>query len=91
MTQVIITMKIMPSSPEVNLQDLADTSSKIIEKHEGFPGKVDFIPLAFGLQSVNIIFTRDEAKGSMDNMEEELADLENVSSAEIVDVRRAVG
>ena len=91
MTQVIITMKIMPSSPEVNLQDLADSASKIIEKHEGFPGKVDFIPVAFGLQSVNIIFTRDEIKGSMDDMEEELADLETVSSAEIVDVRRAVG
>ena len=91
MTQVIITMKIMPSSPEVNLQDLADTSSKIIEKHEGFPGKIDFIPIAFGLQSVNIIFTRDETKGSMDDMEEELADLENVNSVNIIDVRRAVG
>ncbi len=89
MSQVVITFKIMPESPEVNMGALQKKAEEIISK-VGEVGKVEIEPIAFGLKALMIYAIMDESKGSPDDVETELTGLEEVNRAEITDVRRTV-
>lgn len=91
MADVVVMLKIMPESPESHLETIQSKATKIIEEFGGQVGRVDIEPVAFGLQSVNFAFVMDEAKGSTDELEKQINDVEQVQSVEITDVRRAVG
>jgi len=92
MAKVIVTLKIMPQSPEV---DLGEIEKKAKQKIIDFAGetetKTEIVPIAFGLKALNLMFVMDEEKGSTDFLETQVKDLDNVNSAEVTDVRRAIG
>jgi len=92
MADVVITMKIMPESPEVDFDEL---TKEVLAKIKEFTGmenyKTELVPMAFGLKALNIVFVSDEAKGSTDSVEEKIAAMDTVASVEITDVRRAIG
>jgi len=92
MAQVIITFKIMPKSPDV---DLEKVHSEALKKIAGFAGegetKKEIEPVAFGLNALKIIFVSDEAKGGTDELENDIKTIEGVNSVEVIDVRRALG
>ncbi|HLC96809.1 MAG TPA: elongation factor 1-beta [Candidatus Nanoarchaeia archaeon] len=92
MANAICTVKIMPTSPDVDLKGL-ETAAK--EKIAAFAGEGDtrteIEPIAFGLKALKIIFVMDEDQGSPDPVAEEISRIKGVNSAEISDVRRAVG
>ncbi len=92
MASVIVTLRIMPKGPDV---DLASLEQKAKEQIRAFTGKDEFkvevIPIAFGLKAVNITFLTPEEKGSTESLEKQIAGIEGVNSAEVTDVRRAVG
>ena len=92
MADVIITLKIMPESPDVNMDELY---SKVEPLIKDFTGESEFKkeeePIAFGLNALKIIFVMDEAKGSTDDMESKIAEIDEVKSVDVIDVRRAVG
>ena len=90
MADVIVTLKIMPESPETDLKAIEEKGKEIISK-VGEVGKVEEEPIAFGLKALKLIFVMDEDKGSTEPIEQEIAALEGVNSAEAVDVRRALG
>ncbi len=90
MADVVITIKLMPESPETDMDALAEKATELISK-VGEVGKKEIEPVAFGLKALNLIFVMDESKGSTDDVEKELSDLDAVASAEVTDVRRAVG
>ena len=93
MAEVIITLKIMPTNPEINLDNLELKAKEKIKEfiREDSTMKVSVEPIAFGLKAVNIIFVMDEAIGSPDPLAEDIEKFEDVTSAEITDVRRALG
>lgn len=92
MANAIITVKIMPTSPDVDLEKVKEKAlAEITAFNEGKETKVSIEPVAFGLNALNIIFVMDESKGSPDPVAEKIAAFEEVNSAEITDVRRAVG
>jgi len=91
MTKVIITIKLMPKSPDVDLSKIREEAESKIVAFDAQVGKVEEEPLAFGLKSLNIVFVMDESKGSVDPLEEDLASIEGVTTAEVTDVRRAIG
>jgi len=92
MANAIVTVKIMPLSPEVNLESLEESSKKEIISFAGEGDmKIEIEPIAFGLKAVNIIFVMDEQLGSPDIVAEKITCFEEVKSAEIVDVRREIG
>ena len=91
MADVIITLKIMPESPEVNLGALGSEISKLVADFGGEVGKTEEEPVAFGIKALKIIFVADESKGSTDSLEEKAAALTGVESVEVTDVRRALG
>lgn len=91
MAQVIITLKIMPTSPEVDLKAIEEKTRELVKEFGAEVGKVEEEPVAFGLKALKIIFVSDESKGSTDALEEKISQLEDVKSVEVVDVRRAIG
>jgi elongation factor 1-beta len=95
MATAVVTVKVMPSSPEVNLDEIKEKVQAVIreftERDDPADQKVEVEPVAFGLKALKIIFTMDEAKGSPDAIEEKVKAIEGVQSFEVTDVRRAVG
>lgn len=92
MAQAIATIKIMPASPEVDLEALETTAKKEIAAFAGEGDtKTEIEPIAFGLKAIKITFVLDESKGSPDPIAEKLEAMDEVNSAEVVDVRRALG
>ncbi|MBI4738639.1 elongation factor 1-beta [Candidatus Woesearchaeota archaeon] len=91
MADVILTFKVMPSNVAVNLQKARSEIEERIKHFGGSIGKVEEVPVAFGLKSLNIIFIMDENVGSTEDLEKEIAQIKGVGSVDVIDVRRAVG
>lgn len=92
MTNAVITFKIMPENPDVDLDSLESQSLEKIAAYSGNDEtKVELEPIAFGLKALKIIFVMDENKGSPDELEEDIETIEGVMSCETIDVRRAIG
>ena len=92
MAQVVVTIKIMPISPETDLDNIeSQAKTKIIDFSQTKEIKTEQEPIAFGLKAVKIIFVMDESKGSTDPLEENIKKIDGVNSVEVIDVRRAIG
>ena len=91
MADVVVTLKIMPDSPEVDLKTIQEKASGFIKDFGGEVGKVEEEKVAFGITALKLIFVMDESKGSTESLEKQISDIEGVASAEAVDVRRAIG
>lgn len=92
MAQVVVTIKIMPKSPEIDLHAVeADAKKKIIDFAGPGDMKFEQEPIAFGLKALKIIFIMDESKGSTEPLEDEISHIEGVKSVEVSDVRRTIG
>jgi len=91
MADVIITLKIMPESPDIDLDAVKEKIEQEIKTFGGEVGKVEKEPVAFGLIALNMIFVSDESKGSTEQLEENISKIQGVSSVEVTDVRRALG
>lgn len=91
MADVIVKIKVMPESPEVNLKDLIENIKKKITAFGGETHKVEEEPIAFGLVALNIIFIYDEKKGDSESLEKDIETIDKVQSVEVTDVRRAFG
>ena len=92
MATVILTLTIMPDSPEADLAAIEAQARKAIAAFAGRGEcRAEQKPVAFGLCSVNLMFVLDEAKGGTEELEKTIAALPQVSSVEVTDVRRAIG
>lgn len=86
----LIKIKIMPTSPDVNLEEIKEKAKQLIEANKGENPKFEEEPIAFGLKAVIAYFDIDEAN-PLDQIEESLGKIENVNSTEVIDIRRAFG
>jgi len=91
MADVVVTLKIMPDSVEVNLTDVEKKITELIAEFGGEVGKVEKEPVGFGLVALKMIFVMPESLGSTEELEEEIKTLSEVGSVDVVDVRRAIG
>jgi len=91
MADLVITLRIMPESPETNLKAIEEKAKTFVSEYGGEVGKVEEKPVAFGLKALEIIFVSNEDLGSTDKLEQNIASIESVSSVEVTDVRRAIG
>ena len=90
MGTVLIKVKLMPSSPETNLEEIKAKAKEIVEAGEGTKVRFEEEPIAFGLKAVITFFALDESH-DVEPIENKLKELENINSAEVIDVRRAFG
>lgn len=92
MARIVVTLKMMPDSPETDMEALERKATAFVK---GFAGetetKSELEPVAFGLKALKIYFIMDESKGSTEDLEKSIAAIEGISSVEVIDVRRAIG
>ena len=92
MADVIVKLKIMPTGPEVDLSTLQKAIEVKIKK---FGAKlihsVNQEPVAFGLKALIIVFLIDEKISNLEQLETSIKTDKNIVSAEVIDVRRAIG
>ncbi len=92
MANVVVTLRIMPQSPEIDLKELEKkTKEEIVRFCNSREFRTEIQPVAFGLKALIILFVMDESKGSTEELENKIKELEGVESVEVPDVRRAVG
>tara|TARA_Y100000310_G_C20512450_1_gene729530 strand:- start:363 stop:635 length:273 start_codon:yes stop_codon:yes gene_type:complete len=90
MGTALLKIKLMPTSPDVNLEEIKEKAKKVIEEGKGMRVTFDEEPIAFGLKAVIANFDIDESN-ELEPIENALREIENVNSAEVIDMRRAFG
>ena len=91
MAKVFITLKIMPESPDVDLEKVQAESVEKIKEFGGDFKSAEVEPIAFGLKAVKPTFVMDESLGGTDSLEESITALEGVNSVEVISCSRALG
>ena len=84
-----IKIKIMPNSPNTDLEKIKKKAKLIIEKKGGKNREYEEEPVAFGLKAVIAFFEWPEEK-ELYEVEESLKKIENVSSIQVIDMRRLI-
>jgi translation elongation factor aEF-1 beta len=84
-----VTIRTMPDSPTVNLEEIKGRIKELIEKEEGKIIDQKEEPVAFGLKAIVTKFKWDETKDS-DKFNEKISKIKNINSSQVVDVRRMV-
>jgi elongation factor 1-beta len=91
MAHIIVTLKIMPESPDVNLASLIGPITTVIESEGGSVSAHEEEPIGFGIKALLVTFSRNESLGNLDPIEEKVAALTGVEGCESTNVRRALG
>lgn len=87
MSEVVATMKIMPESPDVDLEALKEQIQSSMPSDAEFH-KIEEEPIAFGLVALNLMFIIEDGEGGTEATEEAISGLGDVASIEITDTRR---
>ena len=85
-----VKIKLMPSSPDVNLEEVEKKARKILEEKEIKNPQFEKQAIAFGLNALIILFAWPEEK-ELEELENSLKKIEDVNSAEVIDIRKAIG
>ena len=90
MATVIIVIKLMPSSPSVDLSNIKKEALSLIQNEGAKNISFEERPIAFGLKALILKMDMPEEKGT-DKVESLLTNISNVSSVTIEEYRRAFG
>ncbi len=82
-----IKIKIMPVSPETDLEKIKEEARKIIEEKGGKNRDYSEEPIAFGLKAVIAFFELPE-ENPLEDIERALEGIEGVNSVQVIDMRR---
>jgi len=83
----LIKLKIMPESPDTDLESIKTAGEEKIKTLEGQITKYEEQPIAFGLKAL-IAFIRIDEKTDTQKVEDVFKDIPNISSLDIIDYRR---
>ena len=85
-----VIVKIMPNSPDTNLEEIQEKAKSTLEEQGAQNISFTQEDIAFGLKAIMLKMAWPEEKDT-GLIEESLSKIENVSSAQITDYRRAFG
>ena len=86
-----VKFKIMPENLDVDLEKLKSSAKETVGSFEnGIFNEAEEEPIAFGLKALVITIAIPESL-EVDEVESKLAEIEGISSVEMIDYRRAVG
>ncbi len=88
MGDLVAVFKIMPASPETDLDEIEDSVRSVVPSDVTVE-QVSTEPVAFGLEAVMVTLSMaDSEEISADDMENDFAKIDNVESVECTDVGR---
>jgi len=90
MGTALITLKLMPKTPEVDLEKLKADAKKVVEENKGKKVRFEEVPIAFGLKAIHLFFDLDESD-ELEPIENKLGEIEKMGSVTMIDMRRAFG
>jgi elongation factor 1-beta len=92
MAKAIITFKLMPESPEVDLVSIKDKALEIA-KEAGSIGEMQSKedPIAFGLKAVLVLAMYEVEGSDFEAIAAKMQEIENVKSAEVAKMDLAMG
>lgn len=90
MAIAVLKLKIMPKSPETVLKKIKTDLEEKIKKFDAKLHSSEEQPIAFGLKALIVIIAWPEEK-SIDEAVEEFLKIDDVSSIDVIDYRRAFG
>jgi elongation factor 1-beta len=79
--------KLMPESPETDLEKVEEAAKKIVEEFGGENKEYLIEPVAFGLKSITVFFFYPDDKDT-ESLEDQFSGIEGVASAQLVDMRK---
>ena len=82
-----VTMKVMPSSPDANLEIIKQEIGRLVQEKNGKNNRCSEEPVAFGLKAIIAFFELPETANA-EKLEEEISQIENVNSVQTTDMRR---
>jgi translation elongation factor aEF-1 beta len=82
---VIVTFKIMPEGVETDLDAL---EKAVIEKIK--PQRLQRIPIAFGINAIQIIKYIEEKDGELDRVTDKIKSIKGVQEVEVIDLTRSL-
>lgn len=85
MAEVIVRIKVLPKTVEVDL----DTLESLI-RNEIKPEKIQREPIAFGLVAINIVKIVPDKEGEVDRLEERVKKLKDAGEVEVTGVTRSL-
>lgn len=84
---VAATIRIMPSDTNTDLEKIKRELNNIINKF-GKLHKTEIKPIAFGLESIDLVILLNDKKGGIGEIESQVKELDGVGSFEILDISR---
>ena len=90
MGTAVVKIKVMPISPEVDLEKIKGEVKSRIEEMGGKGCNLEEEAIAFGLKAIVALFAWPE-EAELENLEESLQSIEDVNSVQVIDIRRAIG
>jgi translation elongation factor aEF-1 beta len=82
-----IKIKIMPTSPQADLEAIKTKAKELVKQGGGKNREYEEQPIAFGLKAVIAFFEWPEEK-ELELLEEQLKAIENVNSIQVIDMRK---
>ncbi len=79
--------KLMPTSPDVDLEGIKESAKKIVEEFGGTNKEYSEEPIAFGLKAIIVFFSYPEEKG-LEEIEKKFSEIDDVNSCELIDMRK---
>jgi elongation factor 1-beta len=83
MGEVAVTLKIMPESADVDLDQIEKEVRARVEARS-----IEQEPVAFGLKALRVLTVVPDAAGGTDEVEEKLAAIKGVGNVQVTDIRR---
>ncbi len=87
---VVLTYRVMPTSPDVDMAHLQKDLHDVISKESKGEPKFEVKPFAFGLKAIEVTFMIDEVKGC-DAIEDTMRKVPHVENLEVIRLDRALG
>ena len=84
-----VKIKIMPVSPEVDLEKITSKIKSLVEEEGGKNREYIEEPIAFGLKAIIVFFEWPEEK-ELEKIEEKIKTIKNVNSVQVIDMRKIV-
>ncbi len=85
MAEVIVGLKVLPKTVEVDLDKLEEKIKTAIN-----PERIQREPIAFGLVAIRVVKVIPDAEGELENLEKKLKTIEEVGEVEVTGITRSL-